>query len=147
VGGLIRASSIIELSYLTISQATRTMLYNKCLLFILKKFFSPISLHSTCYLDPLMHIFSCSTWCLYGSQALISLINYFLHVSISLVINQLFVPALKLLLPTLKRKQRNWCERVVGGRQHVGGPNEVGAAVLLLLYSQRKHMLCLVAAT
>jgi hypothetical protein len=27
----------------------------------------------------------------------------------------------------------------------VGGPNEVGAAVLLLLYSQRKHRRCLVA--
>jgi hypothetical protein len=95
---LIRAWWIIEPSCLAISQVTRAKLYNKCLLFILKKFLSPIPPYNTFYLGPLMHMLLCPAWCLRGSQALISLIPSLLYISISLAIS----PLLYLLLMAIR---------------------------------------------
>jgi hypothetical protein len=81
----VRARPIIESSCLTIRQAIRAKLYDKCLLFVLKKSLSPISSHNTGYLGLLIPMFSCPAWCLYGSQTLISL----LYISISLAISPL----------------------------------------------------------
>jgi hypothetical protein len=86
----IRAWSIIESRCLAISQVWRAKLYNKCLLFILKKSLSPILPHNTWYFGPLIHMLSCPALCLYGNQALISLIPSLLHIiSISLAISPL----------------------------------------------------------
>jgi hypothetical protein len=85
----IRARSIIEPSCLAIRQAIRAKLYNKCLLFVFKKFLSPISPHNTCYLGPIIPMLPYLAWCLYRSQALISLLFSLLHVSISLSISPL----------------------------------------------------------
>jgi hypothetical protein len=84
-----RARAIIQPSCLAIRQAIRAKLYNKCLLFVFKKFLSPISSHNTCYLGPLIPMLPCPAWCLHESQALISLLLSLLHISISLAINPL----------------------------------------------------------